>query len=56
MSKTIKLDPETYLALEKFQGKKETFSEAVARALKIVEVVGKIETRAPGNNGGGKNG
>ena len=41
MSKAIKLDDQVYERLDRLRGKRETFSEVVARLLEIVEVVHK---------------
>jgi len=43
MSKTVKLDDATYDKLERFRGKRETFSEAVERLLNIRDALGKLE-------------
>ena len=39
MSKAIKLDDQVYERLDKFRGKGETFSQAVSRALEVVEII-----------------
>lgn len=43
MSKTIKLEDEIYQRLERWRGKRETFSEAVARLLNIQDAVGGLQ-------------
>jgi len=43
MSKTIKLEDETYNKLEGFRDKRETFSGVVARLLEIHEMIGQLE-------------
>jgi predicted CopG family antitoxin len=42
MSKTIKLEDSVYLRLEGFRGKRETFSQAVDRLLKMLSKVGEL--------------
>lgn len=43
MSKTIKLDDDVYERLERWRGKRETFSDAVARLQRIHEAVGSLQ-------------
>ena len=42
MSKTIKIDPQTYLQLDQLRSKDETFSQAVDRLLSIYGHVQKM--------------
>ena len=49
MSKTVKLEDKTYQALEKFRGKRETFSGAVDRLITIKDGVGVMVDVLEGN-------
>ena len=42
MSKTIRLDDNTYAKLERLRGKRETFSEATNRLLEIHAIMGSL--------------
>ena len=48
MTKTIKLDEPVYDRLEKFRGKRETFSGAVDRLMTIVNVLATLSTTIEG--------
>lgn len=43
MSKTIKLEDEVYTSLERWRAKRETFSEAVARLIRIQDAVQQLQ-------------
>lgn len=43
MIKTIKLEEPTYEKLERFRGKRETFSQAVERLLRINDAISQLE-------------
>jgi len=43
VSKTIKLEDNTYEKLERFRGKRETFSQATDRLLDVHEALGRVE-------------
>ncbi len=49
MSKTIKLEDQTYAALETFRGKRETFSGAVDRLLVIKDAIAVMVNVMEGN-------
>ena len=50
MSKTIKLEDSVYLELEELRGKRETFSEAVARILNVAKTIRDVsEILGPGH-------
>lgn len=44
MSKTIKLEDQVYYRLEELRAKRETFSQAVARVLRVVSKVEDVTT------------
>jgi len=49
MSKTIRLEDNVYTALDSMRGKRETFSDAVARLLEVHSGLGLLTSTIQGN-------